>query len=480
MSGYSQFPLIVDLDNTLLLTDTLAEGIVDAVLRKPVSALLAGFQLFKGRAAFKATILDVSDPDYTLMPAREDLVEYLQAQKRAGRNIYLVTAAHQGIADRIAIRFSNLFDGAYGSSPDVNLKGSRKRDFLLQKFPDGFVYAGDSASDLKVWNASEGIVLAGPGKSIERQAKTSGKPLEAEFHNPINGFAAWRKAMRLHQWSKNILLFIPLFLSGQFTDLNAWILSGLAFLCLSLAASGTYILNDLVDLSADRAHRSKRFRPFASGTLSVLHGLLAAPIMIFGALSAAWFLSWPFFIGLAIYLMLTLSYSFKLKRIPLLDVFILGILFSLRIAMGAFVISAPPTVWLMTFSIFFFFSLSLAKRHVEIASTPAGTRVRGRGYYAEDAPLSLGLGLSSAMAAVLIMVLFLAENAFESKIYSMPECLWGVPVAIALWLFRIWLLAHRGELEDDPVSFAVRDTQSLALGAVLAISFVSAVYLGAL
>ncbi|RIJ28399.1 UbiA family prenyltransferase [Henriciella mobilis] len=471
-------PLIVDLDGTLLVTDTLAEGFANAVLRKPLRTSGGLLTLLSGRAAFKRFIHETAEVDIHALPERADLLPFLRSEKARGRSIYLVTAATQSVADEIFKRYRELLDGAYGSSDSVNLKGRKKRDFLLETFPDGFVYAGDSKADLAIWEEAGGIVFAGASKAIQKKARSFGKPVEQTFENKRqNPLGVWLKALRLHQWSKNFLLFAPLFLSGQFMNPDAWGLAILGFFLMGMAASGTYLLNDLLDLSADRRHRTKRNRPLAAGDLFVLHGLIAAPLMIAGALAAALYVSVPFGIGLLTYLGLSLSYSFGLKRVPMLDVSVLAALFSWRVALGAFIISQPLSEWLLTFSVFFFFSLSMAKRHVEVASTAPGQQVRGRGYYAEDAPLTLGIGLSTAAASIVIMVLFLAESAFKSDIYVFQGLLWAVPVLIGFWLMRIWLLAHRGELHDDPVSFAVRDRISLGLGLLLALCFAGAVFL---
>lgn len=474
-------PLIVDLDGTLLLTDTLGEGVVSAVLRKPLSAFFAFFSLINGRVAFKRSIYSISDIDVEVLPERSDFLEFLYAEKRNGRSIYLVTAALQEIADRIAERFEGLFDGAYGSSQKLNLKGQHKLGFMQQRFPEGFVYAGDSRADIAVWKEANGIVLAGASASTQRALEKLQIPKEAVFEvTGATGISLWRRALRLHQWAKNLLLFVPLFLSGQFVNTGAWLETLSAFILMGLTASGTYLLNDLLDLSADRRHRSKRKRPLASGDLFILNGMIAAPFLVFGSLIAARFLSVPFAAGLVVYLVISLAYSFGMKRLALLDVSVLACLFTIRIALGALAINQPLSEWLMTFSMCLFFSLSMAKRHVEIVAATPGEIIRGRGYYAEDAPLTLGLGLSSAAASIVIMVLFLAESAFKSDIYTMKNCLWIVPGVIGIWLMRIWLLAHRGELDDDPVSFAVRDPVSISLAVVLGVSFLCAVFLGAL
>jgi 4-hydroxybenzoate polyprenyltransferase len=467
-------PLVVDLDETLILTDTLAEGLVELVLQRPAALPGAVKNLvLGGRPGLKRFVSAHTELDVEGLPVREDLLTYLEGQKAAGRTIVLVTAADQSIADAVRGRF-DLFDAAYGSSGATNLKGDKKRAFIRELHPDGYVYAGDSGADVAIWRDADGIIFAGPSARTRKAAGRLDKPVEADFPNSGGGLKAWRKALRLHQWAKNLLLFVPLGLSGRFLEPEAILLAVAGFVLLGVVASGTYLLNDLLDLSADRRHRTKQSRPLASGELSVAHGLLAAPLLILVGLAVGWLITPALGIGLLCYLAITLAYSYKLKRVPMLDVFVLATLFTTRIAIGALAIGANVSEWLMTFSMLFFFSMSLAKRHVEVVEAPAGLKIRGRGYYPEDAPLTLGLGLSSAASAVVIMILYLAEDAFPSGIYSQAEALWAAPPLIAIWMMRIWLLAHRGQLDDDPVAFAVKDRWSLVLGAVLLTAFLIA------
>ena len=467
-------PLVLDMDGTLLLSDTLVESLAERLFANPLQLLTALPTLAGGRAPFKARISAIARPDFAVLPARQDLAEYAQAAHEAGRSVYLVTAADQAVADQVAARFG-FFDGAIGSDGCRNLKGAAKQAYLRQRFPDGYVYAGDSGADLKVWRDADGIVLAGASAATRRKAEALGTPIEARFDNTGGGLKPWIKALRLHQWAKNLLVFVPLILSGFYMQTGAVASALFAFFGMGLAASGTYLLNDLADLSSDRRHRSKHTRPFASGQASLALGLLAAPVLIAaglaltalgGSLSAG--------LALAAYLVVTLSYSFGLKRKAVLDVALLAALFTLRLLIGATAISAELSVWLFSFSMFFFFSLSLAKRHVEIAAAAPGEAIRGRGYQADDAPLSLALGTSSAMAAIVILCLYLIEDAFPNGLYANPDWLMAAPVGIGLWTIRIWLLAHRGDLDDDPVSFAVRDRLSLGMGGLLAVAFVLA------
>jgi 4-hydroxybenzoate polyprenyltransferase/phosphoserine phosphatase len=466
-------PLVVDMDGTLLRTDVLYEGIAAAFAKRPIQTIMAFLLLVGGRAPFKRRIAELAQLDVSSLPAREDLVNWLAEEKARGRALHLVSAGEEAVVRAVADRFG-LFDDAQGSDGRRNLRGSRKAEELRRRFPDGFAYAGDSSADLKVWREARGIVLAGARLSVARKAAGLG-PIERRFEDPKRGLRVWRKALRMQQWAKNHLVFAPLFLAGSFADPAALAMAAAGFVLLGLTASGTYLVNDLADLAADRRHRSKRARPFASGALGVEKGLVAAPLLIVGGLVAAFVLKPEFGFALAAYLVTTLTYSFRLKSIPFLDVAALAGLYTLRLVIGATLINAPVSEWLLTFSAFFFFSLSLAKRHVEIAHATAAGKVPGRGYRVEDAPLTLAFGVASGFASIQILVTYLIEDAFPSGVYDAPHWLWAAPVLISLWVMRIWLLAHRGELDDDPVAFALRDKASYALGLLLACAFAAAV-----
>lgn len=467
-------PLVVDMDGTLLRTDVLYEGMAAAFAKRPLAALAALPLLLRGRAPFKRRIAEIAPLDVDGLPAREDFVAWLETEKARGREVHLVSAGEERVVADVAERFG-VFDTAQGSDGARNLKGSRKAEELRRRFPRGYVYAGDSRADLAVWRTAAGAVLTGASPAVAAQAARL-TTIEKRFDDPPAGVRVWRKALRLQQWAKNLLLFAPLFLAGMFDDARAIVMTLIAFVLVGLTASGTYVLNDLADLQADRRHRSKRARPFASGVLGVEKGMIAAPLFIGGGLAAAFALNVNFGAILLIYLITTLSYSFRLKSVPFLDVSVLAGLYTLRLIMGAVVIGAPVSAWLLTFSAAFFLSLSLAKRHVEVAHATGSGKVMGRGYRVEDAPLTLAFGVASGLASIQILVTYLIEEAFPSGVYVAPGFLWAAPVLIALWVMRIWLLAHRGELDDDPVAFAVRDRISYALGAGLAMAFGLAVF----
>lgn len=329
---------------------------------------------------------------------------------------------------------------------------------------------------MHVWRAAEGIVLAGARPGVSRRARELGKPIEAEFANKAPTTKDYLKAFRVHHWSKNVLIFVPLVLAHAFTDPRAIAMTVLGLACLLLVTSATYLINDVADLDSDRRHWSKRNRIIAAGRLPIRSALLLASIWLVCAFAGALWLSGAFALALVSYLVLTLAYSFGLKRIALLDTLVIGILFTTRLIMGMALLGHAYSEWLLTFSLFVFFSLAIAKRHTEIIRAGLTTEhsLASRGYRIADAPLTLALGVATAVASLLIMVLFLVEEVLRRPEYDNPKLLWGVPMLLAIWVGRIWLLAHRGEMNDDPVSFALRDKVSLGLGVAVALLFAAA------
>jgi 4-hydroxybenzoate polyprenyltransferase len=467
--GEIGIPLVVDLDGTLTLTDTLYESFVKFLFRNPAAAVAGALHAVRGPAAVKRHIARQCRPDPATLPYRADLIAMVTAEKTRGRAVHLVTAADQAIADDVALHLG-LFETATGSDGQLNLKGPNKLAHLRKTFPGGFIYAGDGSADLPVFTGARGVILcdvAGPTAGRIAEAKV---PVVATLRRPRNLAQAWLHALRVHQWAKNLLLFVPLFVGHAFGDPKAIVSSALGFALLCLLSSATYILNDLADLDADRAHASKRRRPFASGGLKIVHGLIAAPAMIIAALVGAFALSPPFAVALAAYFILTTVYSFGLKRIALLDVFVIGLLFTLRIVMGAEVASLPHSAWLLSFALSFFISLALSKRHGEVMSADAG-EIAGRGYHRTDWPVTLTFGIGIGLVSVVIMLLYMTNDAAPSGFYHHPGLLYVIPALLTLWLMRIWLLSHRMELHDDPVVFALRDRVSLSLGLAVALSF---------
>lgn len=471
-------PLVLDLDQTLLRSDLLVECLVAALRRNPFILVLAMVWLVRGRAVLKQKLAAFAPDDLDAIPAHDGVVELAEREARRGRSIVLATASDELMARRVAKRFP--FIGEVMASNGVqNLKGAAKADALAERFPQGFIYAGDSRADITVWQKAASAVGVNLQPKTARALARLGKPmlLLNDAGHPARVLA---KAARLKQWAKNTLIFAPLFLAGMMTDAAAWRDAMLAFFGLGFVASATYMLNDLFDLNDDRRHWTKRNRPLASGALPIGEGLLLVPVLAFAGFTLAFAAGWPVLATVALYTIITLAYSFHVKRVPVLDVAILATLFTLRLFLGVVAIGAVISPWLFVFSMTLFLSLSTAKRHTEVVrmALHGQSKTAGRGYIARDEPMLLALGLAAAMSAVVLFSLYLTAEAFQAAMYSAPGFLWATPILLFLWLGRVWLVSQRGELDDDPVAFALKDKASLALGLMLGLAFGGAVFGG--
>ncbi len=463
-----ELPLVVDLDRTLLKADILQETFLEHLRTRPSAALsLPAILLSRGRARFQYLATGSASLDVETWPVREDLVQMLQDEASAGRKIVVATSADAHVADAVVARFP-FFSQVITSDGVTNGTGEEKARRIRETFPNGFIYVGSAGADHAVWRAATGAVVVGAFRSLQQQAREFGPPLR-QFASQTGSLEALRRMLRLHQWVKNALIFIPLVLGGKVGSVEAWLAAGLGFLALGLVASAGYILNDLWDLPSDRRHWSKRLRPLASGEIGIMHGLGISLVLLAAGFAAALPLGAPSVAVLGLYLTMTLLYSFSLKRVPILDVGLLALLFTIRLGMGIAVTGVRLSPWLLVFSMFMFLSLSLAKRHTEVLRMAERglESVHGRGYESVDAPLTLGLGLASMQGAILIFVLYLIEDAFPQGFYAQPDILWFSPVILFLFLGSIWLLCQRGLLKDDPVAFALKDKASLLLGGLL-------------
>lgn len=469
-------PLVIDLDHTLLSTDTLHEALVRFLRRKGAHAWRIPGWLVAGKATVKRQLsAALTEEDVAHFPVVPDLVEFAEREAARGRPVILATAADRAVAEKVAARFPFITD-VFASDGQANLKGPAKAEKLTEHFPNGFIYAGDAPADLHIWSRALGAIVVGGSPRLENRVRGTTDILTS-FRRDGSRLREAVRSLRLHQWAKNALVFVPVILGGKFFDPAAWGAALLGFIAIGLLASATYVLNDLWDIQEDRQHWSKKNRPLASGRLSIASGIGLVAIAGLLALALAIILGPGALETLTLYLLVSLSYSFRFKREPIIDVLFLATLFSIRLALGMVVTGAIFSPWLIIFSMFVFLSLSLAKRQTEIIRMIEHGRERtlGRGYRAGDAPLVLALGVGTMMATVLIMVLYLIEDAFPTGLYTRPDFLWGFPVVIFLFLARIWLLCHRGELDDDPVAFAIRDRMSIAYGGIMVALFLAAI-----
>jgi len=469
------FPVVVDLDGTFLKVDTLFEMFAAGLFTKPIRTILALLELRHGIAAFKGHLAGIAQLDVDALPVRDELFAYLRAEAAAGREIHLATAADHTVATLMADRFP-LFKSVSGTERGINLKGQNKARRLQQLFPDGFVYAGDSAADLPVWMSAKAAIVVSTRKSLTRAVHSAGVPIERSFNEKLPQWAAWIRAIRPHQWAKNAIVLVPIVLGWRNVTPASLltVLVMIALLC--VVASLTYLVNDMADLSSDRKHWSKRRRSFASGAIPLREGLIVVAIALPLACAAALFIAPLAGVCLLFYVIVTLGYSFGWKCIPLFDTFIIALLFTIRILIGITAAELAPSAWLLTFSMLFFFSLALAKRHAEIlrAAEHGFQKLEGRGYRVDDESLTLTFGIAASMASIVLVVIYLVEEIFNRQIYSAPVWLWVAPVTIFLFSCRIWVLAHRGRMTDDPVAFALRDRVSIGLGVLVAIALMLA------
>lgn len=468
-------PLCVDLDGTLLRSDLLFESLMSMLSRRPWMVLWLPLWLFGGKARLKREIALRGPVDPSLLPYDERVLDLLR--ESADRHRVLCTASDAGLVEPIA-RHLGCFEEVMASDGHRNLAGSNKAAALVERFGErGFDYLGNAPVDLKVWKHASTAWVVNASEALALHASKVCDKVE-HLAPERSGLHVWINAFRLHQWLKNLLIFVPLLASHRFTDQDAILLSCLAFLAFGLSASGVYVLNDLLDLEADRAHPRKRARPFAAGTLSLRSGLIAAPILALAGLGLAMLVAPLFAAVLASYYVLTLGYSLGWKRVPILDVILLAGLYTVRIIGGAAAISSVPSFWLLAFSMFIFLSLALLKRYIEFVGLAQRGEVSaaGRGYHLDDQPLLLALGGSAGYLSVLVLALYI--NSPESQaLYSRPEALWLLCPLLMLWISRAWMKAHRGTMHDDPVVFAATDRFSLLVAAIGAVIALSATYL---
>lgn len=475
--GSAQLPLVVDLDGTLIRTDLLAETANQFLIDHPVQSVRLLAWLAQGKSALKTHLAAASGVDAATLPYNDHLLEWLREQRAQGRQLVLATASHHTLADRVA-RHLGLFDDVLATNASTNLKAGAKRDALVARFGEkGFDYVGNDWPDLPVWrSAATAHVVSRSARLIAKvrahgnlgQTFDDGKPPLAK---------AVLRAVRPHQWVKNLLVFIPLLAAHRYADAAGVLQALLAFVVFGLTASSVYLLNDLVDVTDDRHHPFKRGRPFAAGHLGLPVGWLlwpVLPVLAFGL--AGWTLPPRFLAVLAAYFVLTLAYSLRLKQEPVLDVLTLAALYTLRIIAGAAAVAVPLSFWLLSFSMFLFLSLAFIKRYSELRAarhTRQRTTLRGRGYETPDLELVSSLGGSAGYLSVLVLALYI-QDSHTASLYATPTLIWLACPLLLFWISRAWLIAHRGHMQEDPIVFALRDRTSWAVAVLFVFVFVLA------
>ena len=455
-------PLCVDLDGTLIRSDLLAESALGLLRANPLHALQFPLWLLRGKAHLKRQIAERAAVDVSLLPYDARMLAWLR-EECAGRQRVLCTASDRKFAEAVAAHVGG-FDAVFARDGEHNLSGNIKAERLAAQYGErGFDYAGNERRDLPVWQRARRAIVANAAPAIEREVQRVGE-VERVFARDGSRWRAWLKALRLHQWLKNLLVFLPLLTAHLVLAPEAVLHATLAFFAFCLCASGVYLLNDLLDLEADRRHPRKRLRPFAAGTLPLTGGLVVAPLLTLAAFALALSLSKLFALALLGYYVLTLAYSFVLKRIALLDTIVLAGLYTIRIIAGTLALRLGVSFWLLAFSMFLFLSLAMIKRYTELRLllSAGDSRSAGRGYAVEDLPLVQSLGGASGYLAVLVLALYINSTASE-LLYRHPAVLWLLCPLLLYWISRAWLIAHRGDMHDDPVVFAVSDNTSRLL-----------------
>lgn len=465
-SAAPSIPLVIDLDGTLVRSDVFLESALALVARKPSAVLeLIGWAT-RGRAELKRRVADCVALDAATLHYEPQLVAMAREARAAGREVVLATAAAESHANAVAA-YTGLFDRVLATGDGRNLSARHKAEALTALYGEqGFDYAGNARADARVWRAARHAIVVNPLPGATAVARESGRTVDVIDERPPL-LHTLPQLLRVHQWAKNLLVFVPLVTAHQLDNVAGIGHALTAFVALCLVASAVYIANDALDLPFDRAHPSKRFRPLAAGAFPLAYALVVALVAFLAGLAIAAAVSLPFVGMVAAYFALTLGYSLSWKRVPILDVLVLSLLYTVRVLAGAVAVPVPASFWLLAFSSFLFLSLAMLKRYVEIggmadAGAPAAA---GRGYAREDAQMIATLGTAAGLVSVLVLALYIQSPAV-AILYRTPELLWSLGLVLLYWILRIWLLAHRGEVHDDPVVFALTDRPSLVVAAL--------------
>ena len=461
-------PLCVDLDGTLVATDTLWESFLVLLKTAPHRVLVLLVVLLGGRPRLKRYLSTHAPIDPATLPYRKEVLELAREARQAGRPVLLVTASDQATAAAVAAHV-NVFDEAVGSDGRQNLKAERKAELLTTRFGrGGFQYIGDTTADIPIWEAAGDAIIVAPSSRTRSGAERAVSKVTV-LSERSNKWKAALKELRPHQWAKNLLLFVPLYFAHEYDDWTLVFSAVMAFFAFSFCASSIYILNDLIDLPADRRHRTKRDRPLASGALAIPEGLVLMGASFALSLFLATNFVNPEFVWVIFgYVALTTLYTFYMKQRLIVDVLALALLFTYRVMAGAVAVQVELSFWLLAFSIFFFTSLAFVKRYSELIQLRHNNErtLRGRNYVLADVPIVISIGPASGLLAVLVFALYINSPSILIY-YSTPQALWGICLVLMYWITRIWFLAARDEMHDDPVLFAVRDKVSLISGALV-------------
>lgn len=449
-------PLYVDLDGTLVHTDVAQELLVAALARPRNWAPVLRAWRHHGASGIKRAIWAPDGFHPALLPYDETVLDYLRQARAQGRRIVLATAADRELAETIAVHLG-LFDAVLASEPGANLKGTAKLDAIRADSGGAFEYLGDSAADIPIWRAAQRAGVIRPDAAARAERDTLGGRLSLVTDPPPPAWRGLLRAMRPHQWAKNALVFLPLLFAHLYTDMGALLMATLGFVAMSLMASGVYLINDLLDIPADRRHRSKRHRPFAAGVLRPVQGVAAAALLLLAALGLGFgAVGLPFGLVLLLYFAMTTVYSLALKRFSTIDVIILSLLYTVRIVAGAAACDVLLSPWLLTFSLFFFVSLAYMKRFIELEAVTEDAKLPHRNYWGAELASVQIFGIANAAVSLLTLAQYI-NSPTARETYGARDILWLTVPLMMFWIYRSWMWAIRGKVGDDPVVFALKD-----------------------
>lgn len=472
--------LFVDLDGTILKTDLLWESFFAALKSDPRLLFQVPSWLFKGRAQLKSELAARGPVDVRGLPYREEVLEFLKLERATGCRVVLATAAARTIAAEVAAELQ-LFDDVLATEGAVNLKGPAKlaaiQCYCTANGYESFGYLGDGPADIPIWQNADRAYSVSPSKRL-RKSLAASHPRAEFMHQPTR---LWKDALRLlrpKQWAKNLLIFVPLLMSHQILNSAKLGAACLAFVAFSLCASGIYVLNDLMDMAADRGHPTKRRRPFAAGDVPVQHGIPLSAGLIAAGFAVAAFLPAAFVFVLILYLLATCAYTYWAKGVVALDVVLLAGFYAIRVIGGGVATGVEVSQWLIAFSMFLFLSLAFAKRCSELLNLQSAGRseAKGRAYRVDDLGLIQNLGPTSGYLSVLVLALYVNSGMME-QVYANPWPLWAICPLLLYWISRLWFLAARGELSEDPVAFALTDRVSLGVGVATMLLLAAATFI---
>ena len=468
-------PLVVDLDGTLTNVDTLHESLIRLLLSNPISFFKLAPHIRAGRSQLKSAVASVASLDPKMLPYNEVVIKLIVQAKADGRKIVLASAANQQIVDSVSEHLG-FFDLALGSSATRNLSGSAKAAKLDEEFGIGnYDYVGNSKADLQVWAKSKQALIVSGSKTLATKVAKLNESSVVIDDRKTNTVGDWVKQLRIHQWSKNILLAIPLLAAFSPLSPSSLLSLGLAFLSFGLVASSVYLLNDLSDLDNDRSHHIKRARPFAAGRIPIFLGLSASVGFLILGMFLATTVGAPFLLVMAVYFAATVLYTFALKRVTLVDSLVLAFLYTLRVIAGGIATATPVSFWLLSLSVFLFMSLAWVKRYAEL---DAGLKLgkdaaKGRGYTSQDMPIIMSLGVASGFLSILVFALYL-DSKVVSINYRTPELAWLAVPMFTYLVGRVWIKAHRGEMNQDPLIYIFKDKASLLTAGLVLVALISA------